>query len=40
MVGLVHDSHVWEFLCKVRILAQTVDRRSRKFLEALEILPI
>ena len=40
MIGLVHDSHVGIFLCKIVILAQTVGRRSRKVLETLEISPV
>lgn len=40
MIGFVHDTHVWKFLCKIGILAQTVGRRSRKFLETLEISPV
>ena len=40
MIGLVHDSHVRKFLCKIGILAQTVGRGSRKFLETLEISPV
>ena len=40
MIGLVHDSHVRESLCKIGILAQTVGGRRREVLETLEVSPV